>query len=178
MSAPAPPVSGHDVDRRRWVDGHRDALEAERAAPRWRRGLFRGVTHHRDWRSRGWESRLLHRVGEIVSNAASGVLAAVAVTTWAVVGAFIGFPGWWQTVLYSVTASITFVMVFVIQHTQTRQTTAMQRKLDELIRAAQHSDNSLIAVEEAPDDELQALADLNLHDRSDVADTRPSYDAV
>jgi len=41
---------------------------------------------------------------------------------------------WWLTVLYAATASVTFVMVFVIQHTKARQTSATQRKLDELIR--------------------------------------------
>ena len=70
------------------------------------------------------------------------------------------------TVLYTSTASVTFVMVFVIQHTQSRQTTALQRKLDELIRVTGGTDPNLIAVEEAADEELQALADLNLGDRN------------
>jgi low affinity Fe/Cu permease len=74
-------------------------------------------------------------------------------------------------VLYSVTASVTFVMVFVIQHTHSRQTTAVQRKLDELIRADVAGDNSLIAVEEAPDEELQALADRSLTDRTSASDS-------
>jgi low affinity Fe/Cu permease len=85
-----------------------------------------------------------------------------------VVGVIVEFPAWWATVLYSATASVTFVMVFVIQHTQSRQTTALQRKLDELIRATADTDESLIAVEEAPDEELRALADLNLGDRAET----------
>ena len=85
---------------------------------------------------------------------------------WAVIGGVIGFPAWWATVLYASTASVTFVMVFVIQHTQSRQTTALQRKLDELIRVTVGTDPNLIAVEEAADEELQALADLNLGDRN------------
>lgn len=97
-------------------------------------------------------------------------MAAGLVVGWGVVGAVTGFPAWWQTVLYSVTASVTFVMVFVIQHTQGRQIAATQRKLDELIRTTAPADNSLIAVEEAPDAELQALTDLNLEDREHATD--------
>jgi len=105
-------------------------------------------------------------VGEVVANAATGVIAAAMIVGWVALGLVVGFPEWWATVLYSATASVTFVMVFVIQHTQSRQTTALQRKLDELIRATSDTDENLIAVEEAPDEELQALADLNLSDRS------------
>jgi low affinity Fe/Cu permease len=97
------------------------------------------------------------------------------VVVWGVVGVVAGFPAWWQTVLYSVAASVTFVMVFVIQHTQGRQIAATQRKLDELIRTTATADDALIAVEEAPDDELQALTDLNLEDRERAtADDGPS----
>ena len=81
-----------------------------------------------------WTSRALHRVGDAVANSTAGVAAATMIVVWTIVGAIIGFPQWWLTVLYAVTASITFVMVFVIQHTQSRQTFATQRKLDELGR--------------------------------------------
>ncbi len=160
---------GPTSDRRRgWVESRRDELAGEAENQRWRRGLFQASTpHHADWSSRHWASRALHRVGEIVASAAAGVVAAVVVVVWGVVGAVAGFPDWWATALYAVTASVTFVMVFVIQHTQSRQVTALQRKLDELVRATTGADENLIAVEEAPDEELQALADLNLGDRSE-----------
>jgi low affinity Fe/Cu permease len=161
-------------DRRRWVSDRHDDLLNERDHHRWRRGLFGGATHHDEWRARHWTSRLLHRMGEVVASAGTGVVAAVLVVGWAVVGAITDFPSWWATVLYSVTASVTFVMVFVIQHTQSRQTTAVQRKLDELIRATDAGDNNLIAVEEAPDEELQALADLNLDDRTSASADEPT----
>jgi low affinity Fe/Cu permease len=159
-------------ERRQWVDSRREDLVGEAAAHRWRRGLFRSsVPHHRDWRSRHWASRWLHRVGEVVANAATGVIAAAMIVGWVTVGLATGFPAWWATVLYSATASVTFVMVFVIQHTQSRQTTALQRKLDELIRATSDTDPNLIGVEEAPDEELQALADLNLGERNSTTPT-------
>jgi low affinity Fe/Cu permease len=94
------------------------------------------------------------------------VVATAVLGAWVIVGLVAGFPAWWETDLYVLTGSVTFVMVFVIQHTQSRQITALQRKLDELVRATNGADGGLIAVEEAPDEELQALADLNLADRS------------
>jgi low affinity Fe/Cu permease len=100
------------------------------------------------------------------------------IVVWAAIGFIVGFPSWWQITLYSVATSVTFVMVFVIQHTQERQTSATQRKLDELIRSSLRADNNLIAVEQASDQDLQALGSLNLVDRErasgDVAHDEPS----
>ena len=136
---------------------------------RWRRGLIRGTpggtVHGSSWSERHWSSRALQRLGESTSHAGAGLCAAALVLTWAAIGLHQSFPDWWETVLYSVTASVTFVMVFAIQHTQTRQQSATQRKLDELIRALSDADDRLIAVEEAPDEELEALADSSLTDR-------------
>jgi len=101
----------------------------------------------------------------MVSHSAAGVAAASLIVAWVIVGLVSGFPSWWQATLFSVTGSVTFVMVFVIQHANERQTSATQRKLDELIRSSIHADDTLIAVEEAADEHLQALSDLNLVDR-------------
>ena len=62
----------------------------------------------------------------------------------------------------------------MIQHTQERQTSATQRKLDELIRTSIRADNTLIAVEEATDEHLQALAHLNLADRQRAQENDPA----
>jgi low affinity Fe/Cu permease len=121
--------------------------------------------HAAGWEERHWTSRVLHSVGEVVAHSGAGIVAAALVAIWGLVGLFTGFPGWWQTTLYSVTGSVTFVMVFVIQHTHERQTSATQRKLDELIRSSTSADDNLIAVEEAADEHLQELADLSYADR-------------
>ena len=104
-------------------------------------------------------STALHRVGETVANAFAGLTAAVLASVWLIVGLVTGFPTWWQASLYSSTAIVTFVMVFVIQHTQSKQIVALQRKLDELIRSSHRADNALISVEDAPEIELQQLGD-------------------
>ena len=66
--------------------------------------------------------------------------------------------------LYSVSSTATLIMVFVIQHTQARQVSSIQRKLDELLRSSD-ADNNLIAVEGASDDRLQALEEADLRAR-------------
>lgn len=163
----SPGVDG-SVERQQWLDRKREQVEAEQATG-WHKGVFSGPsnasTHAPDWEQRHWASRALQRAGGIAAHSGAGIVATVLVVLWAVVGFIFVFPLWWQTVLYSVTGSVTFVMVFVIQHAQERQTAGTQRKLDELIRSSRHADNSLIAVEEAPDEHLQALAHLNLADR-------------
>ena len=114
-------------------------------------------------------STVLHRVGETVANAFAGLTAAVLASVWLIVGLVTGFPTWWQASLYSSTAIVTFVMVFVIQHTQSKQIVALQRKLDELIRSSHRADNALISVEDAPETELQQLGDAYRHHRDHAA---------
>jgi len=133
----------------------------------WRRGLVDGSRQGRVGLAsrRRWSSRLLHRLGELTSHSWAGLVVAAAVIGWLGVGAVVGFPGWWVAVLEITSSAVTLVMVFAIQHTQARQESATQRKLDELLRALPTADNRLIAVEQGPDTELEALIDRDLTDR-------------
>jgi low affinity Fe/Cu permease len=106
-------------------------------------------------------SHLLHRLGDWSSKAAAGVTVATMVATWLVVGAFTGFPTWWQIGLYSFTSIVTVIMVFAIQHTQRREQLVIQRKLDELVRAQPDADDRMIAAEAATDAELDDLMEDN-----------------
>jgi low affinity Fe/Cu permease len=114
---------------------------------------------------RSWSSHVLHRFGRWSSKAVAGVTVACCIAAWVIVGVWTGFPRWWETVLYSSTASVTVIMVFAIQHTQGREQVVTQRKLDELLRAQPGADDHLIAAEVASDEELEALAHLNSDDR-------------
>ena len=113
-------------------------------------------------------SALLRRLGGYSTKASFGVLVAVIVTFWALIGLMTGFPIWWQTTLYSVSSSVTLLMVFVLQHTQNHQQIAVQRKLDELIRSFPHADDRLISAEAASTDELLELSELHLAKRTEA----------
>lgn len=121
--------------------------------------------HSDRWSQLRFSSRALHRLGETGAHVLAGSTAALIAAMWVMVGFIVGFAQWWTTILYSVGALITFVMVFVIQHTQARQTVAIQRKLDEIVRSLRDADNAVIAVEEAPDADLHALAQTAFRDR-------------
>ena len=118
-----------------------------------------------------WSSRVLHRIGNATEHSAAGLIAAGALLCWVAVGFATGFPPWWENVLYIASSSVTVVMVFVLQHTQARQQAVTQRKLDELLRAQPAADNRLIALEDASDDELGALTDLNQETRKQALST-------
>jgi low affinity Fe/Cu permease len=66
-----------------------------------------------------------------------------------------GISGRWETVLGSLAAAVTLAMVFIIQHTQSRQQIATHRKLDEILLALPEADNALVRLEHASDDELR-----------------------
>jgi low affinity Fe/Cu permease len=82
-------------------------------------------------------------------------IAAGVVVVWAICGPVFQFNNTWQLVINTGTTIVTFLMVFLIQHTQNRDTEALQIKLDELIRATESANNSLLALEELDDEALE-----------------------
>ena len=106
--------------------------------------------------NRRWSSRQLHLLGAVASHAWAGGVIVVLALGWVAYGIASGFPQYWQAILESVTSIVTVTMVFAIQHREARDQIVTQRKLDELLRSIPQADNRLIAVEEAPDQELEA----------------------
>ena len=117
-----PQCIGHFSDRRRVVPRTRDGHE--RSDPT------------KTPSSRGRISRVLHFVGDITSKAGFSAAVAACVGGFLVALAAAGFPASWEAGFATGAAAVTLVMVFVIQHTQSRQQLATQLKLDELIRSS------------------------------------------
>lgn len=84
-------------------------------------------------------------------------LAVLVIVVWAISGPLFGFSDTWQLVINTGTSITTFLMVFLIQNTQNRDTEALQLKLDELIRALDGAHNAMMALEELQDDQLDAI---------------------
>ena len=102
-------------------------------------------------------SRVVHAVDGVASRPTTAVVVIVMVVVFGVALAIAGFPETWETAFAAVCAAVTTIMVFTIQHTQTREQAATQLKLDELIRALPDADDRLVHVESGPDDELAEL---------------------
>ncbi len=99
-------------------------------------------------------SRILHWVGDVTARAGTSVVVTFVLVIYGVVLAVKGFPGRWQTGFSTAVEAVTLVMLFVIQHTQSRQQLVTQLKLDELIRTSPHANDLLVHLEVADDTEL------------------------
>lgn len=98
-----------------------------------------------------------NRISVWTGSASVFLLALLVVIVWAVTGPVFHFSDTWQLVINTGTTIVTFLMVFLIQNTQNRDSRAVQLKLDELIRATKGARNQYVVLEDLSDDDLSEL---------------------
>ena len=111
----------------------------------------------RPTKSTSWFTRLTKWTAHASGRPLTFLLACGVIVAWAALGPYFGFSDTWQLVINTSTTIITFLMVFLIQSTQNRDTEALQVKLDEVIRAIGHARNELLDLEELDEKDLDQL---------------------
>lgn len=99
-------------------------------------------------------SKVLRWMGEATSKASAAIAVALVLLIFLLILGIEGFPTTWLTTFGAIADVITLIMLFVIQHTQSRHQLVLQLKLDELIRASPRADDRVVKLEIAPDEEL------------------------
>src|SRR3981189_1595359 len=97
-------------------------------------------------------ARTANAVSQVTGKPATFAVCCLSIVVWGATGPFFHYSDTWQLIINTGTTIVTFLMVFLIQNTQTRDTLALQLKLDELIIATKGARNSIASIEDASDE--------------------------
>ena len=127
---------------------------ARKARNRSRKALSQSSALHS---RQGYFERFAVCVAHAAGRPTAFLIALAVIVAWSLSGPLFGFSDTWQLIINTSTTIITFLMVFLIQNTQNRDTTALQIKLDALIFATPGAKNRLAAAEHMSDEDLERL---------------------
>ncbi|MDQ3048648.1 MAG: low affinity iron permease family protein [Bacteroidota bacterium] len=103
------------------------------------------------------------RITRIAGSPVSSISAVLIILIWLVTGPIFDFSDTWQLVINTGTTIVTFIMVFIIQQSQNKDTTAIQLKLNELLACEEKASNRLVSVEDLTEEELMVLKKFYTH---------------
>jgi low affinity Fe/Cu permease len=101
--------------------------------------------------------RIASHIARLMGHPVAFAFAVLSIVIWGVLGPAAGYSDTWQLIINTSTTIVTFLMVFLIQNTQNRETHALHLKIDELLRALDAADTRLVDLEERSEQELDRL---------------------